>query len=442
MSPSVVVYAGPTVSADQVRAVLPRARVRPPAARGDLLAEDWRPGDVAVLIDGLFRERRSVGHKEILRLLDGGVEVVGAGSMGALRAAELGPCGMRGLGEVYRMYSGGEIDGDDEVGVLHGPAALGYPAQTVALVNLRYACRQAAASPRIVEAAKSLPFTCRTWAEIGALLDDEDRAELPALAQAIASGTADLKQRDALAALRMVAPGGPEARAGRPGDAGRAGLVFTGISDHESLTRRSRREYAPGRWMSDFDVLDAARLFDPGYPQRHERVLTGMLDRLARADGTDVATYARGRLGVAAGAALPDALTAWLTGPERTGCTPDEQVRLVLVRVWPVWRSADWRPAAVADLRESADWQRHADLVADADEAAERARFRTVVPPPTICARMFQRHWPRQHTTPAIELGRRGFAGLEELGSTVRRFFALDVQRGRGTAVGAMPPAR
>lgn len=66
MSGSVVVYAGPTIDADGVHAVLPDAEVRPPAARGDLLDRPWRPGDVAVLVDGHFRERRSVGHKEIL----------------------------------------------------------------------------------------------------------------------------------------------------------------------------------------------------------------------------------------------------------------------------------------------------------------------------------------------------------------------------------------
>ncbi|GAB1642143.1 TfuA-like protein [Krasilnikovia sp. MM14-A1259] len=427
MSSSVVVYTGPTVSADEVRAVLPQAHVRPPAARGDLLAERWRPGDVAVVIDGFFRERRSVGHKEILRLIDGGVDVIGAASMGALRAAELAPYGMRGVGEVYGMYAGGEIDGDDEVGVLHGPAAMGYPAQTVALVNLRYACRAAGLSPRIVEAAKSLPFTSRTWAEIGALLDDADRAELPALERAIVAGDADLKRRDALAALEAAGTTGAERSAA---DA----VVFTGLSDHEALTRRSRHEYAPGRWMSDLDVLDAARLFDPEYPLRHERVLSGLLDDLARDQDVDAAAYARTRLGVATDATLPDALAAWLTAGERAGRTPAAQVRLVMVRVWPVWQSVDWRAAVVADLRQSESWQRFTELVADADEAAEQARYRTAVPPPALCARMFQRHWPKQGTSPEIEMGRRGFAGPEELGATVRRFFAYDVQRGRTPA--------
>jgi hypothetical protein len=48
----------------------------------------------------------------------------GAASMGALRAVELEPFGMIGTGRVF--------EGDDEVGVLHGPAEIGYPTLTEA----------------------------------------------------------------------------------------------------------------------------------------------------------------------------------------------------------------------------------------------------------------------------------------------------------------------
>jgi hypothetical protein len=94
--------------------------------------------------------------------------------MGALRAVELAPYGMRGVGIVYRMFASGEVDGDDEVGVLHGPAELGYRVLTAALVSLRYGCRQgagtgqipAAVGQRIVAAAKAMPFTDRTWPDL------------------------------------------------------------------------------------------------------------------------------------------------------------------------------------------------------------------------------------------------------------------------------------
>jgi hypothetical protein len=105
-----------------------------------------------------------------------------------------------------------------------------------------------------------------------------------------------------------------------------------------------------------------------------------------------------------------------------------------MVRVWPVWQSVDWRPAALARLRESDHWHEWSDIVVSADEAAEEARYRLVVPPAAICGKLFLRHWHQRDSAPETEMARRGFASLAELGGTVRRFFAYDVQRGRGLA--------
>ncbi|WP_162688656.1 MULTISPECIES: TfuA-like protein [unclassified Streptomyces] len=440
----VVVYAGPTISAADVRAVLPEAEVRPPAGRGDLLADQWAPGDVVVVIDGYFRERRSVGHKEILQVLTEGAQVVGAASMGALRAAELVPCGMRGLGTVYGMYAAGEIDGDDEVGVLHGPAEMGYPAQTVALVNLRYGCKEgaetelveAASGRRIVAAAAALPFTHRGWKDIERALDDQDHDALRTLEEMIGSGVWDVKRLDAMAALREVAGGAVAGReaAGQgsvePGS-GKADVTFTGISRGQSLARRTRREYAPGRWMSDLDVLDAARLFDEDYPAVHEDVLTGLLGEFAGAGGMTAEAYGMSKLGLDDRSPLPDPLARWFTERERAELAAADRTRLLMVRVWPVWQSADWRPAVLARLRESGRWADWCDIVARADEVAEEARPRLVVPPPAMCAKLFLRHWQRRGTSPDAEMARRGFSGLDGLGGAVRRFFAYDVRRGR-----------
>jgi hypothetical protein len=431
-APKVVVYAGPTISPDEVRFVLPHAVVRAPAARGDLLAEDWRRGDVAVVIDGYFRERRSVGHKEILRVLSEGADVVGTASMGALRAMELAPCGMRGAGTVYGMYVSGEIDGDDEVGVLHGPADKGYPPLTVALVNLRYGCAQGAetelvpfdAGQRILAAAKALPFTFRTWSDIGRTLSEGDREALETLEEMTLSGVWDLKRLDATATLRAIANGEAVKSGSVP-----SRVPLIGISHTQSLTRQSRREYAPGRWMSDLDVLDAARLFDAGYPERHEYVLTALLDELARTDGMTVDAYVHARLGVDGGSALPDNLARWLTERELNSLAVAEQTRLVMARVWPVWQSFDWRPTVLTSLRESEHWGEWSDFVVRADEVAEERRYQLVVPPPTICAKLFLRHWQQRGSSPEVEMARRGFSSLEELGSAVRRFFAFDVGR-------------
>ncbi|MEU8276711.1 TfuA-like protein [Microbispora bryophytorum] len=441
-SPNVVVFTGPTISGDEVLSVLPQARVRPPVARGDLLAETWSADDTAVIIDGYYRERLSVGHKEILWLLDEGVHVIGAASMGALRAAELSPYGMSGAGTVFDMYATGEVDGDDEVAVVHGPADRGYPAGTVALVNIRYGCREgartglipAAAGERIVRAAKALPFMRRSWRELDAAADSGDRDHLATLQWLIGTGEWDVKRLDAMAALRAVGGRTTEASGERPGERSadwEAETALTGITHYEALKWRSRREYAPGRWMTDLDVVNAGRLFGDDYPRLHEEALTGLLTDFAAAQGLDLEAYARARLGVAEPAALPPVLASWLTETELAALPVAEQLRLVMVRVWPIWQSEDWRPVVLERVRESDRWHEWSEIVARADEAAERTRGRLAVPPPEICAKIFLRHWQRKGTTVEVELARRGFTGTPELGNTVRRFFALDVQNAR-----------
>ncbi|MFD1545182.1 TfuA-like protein [Nonomuraea guangzhouensis] len=430
-----VVYAGPTISHDEVRAVLPEARTRPPVARGDLLREEWGREDTAVIIDGYDRERLSVGHKEILWLLNEGVNVIGAASMGALRAAELSPYGMRGVGSVFRMYASGEVDGDDEVAVLHGPAERGYPTGTVAMVNIRYGCQEgartglvpAAAGERIVETAKSRPFVHRTWPELEEALGPESGDALSTLERMIGTGEWDLKRLDAVAALSAVGRHRAEAPSAWAADA-----ALTGITHYEALAWRSMREYAPGRWMSDLDVLDAARLFGEDYPELHEQVLTGLLTDFAGARGLGLEAYTRARLGVDDHAGLSPSLASWLSETERDTLPAAEQLRLIMVRVWPVWQSEDWRPIVLARIRESSRWSEWSDLVARADETAEQTRGRLVVPAPATCGRIFSRRWNGPGTSAEVELARRGFLSMTDLGQTVSRFFALEVRTAEG----------
>src|SRR4051795_6166004 len=107
-----VVFVGPSLPRAEVAALLPDAEIRPPVRHGDLLRLDVGAEDAVLIIDGLFLQTASVRHREIMYLLQRGVTVAGSSSMGALRAAELWPYGMRGFGEVFRLYRDGEIDGD------------------------------------------------------------------------------------------------------------------------------------------------------------------------------------------------------------------------------------------------------------------------------------------------------------------------------------------
>jgi hypothetical protein len=135
---SVAIFLGPT---------LPRAKARqlcdgawhPPASMGDITHAVSRGATAIVLIDGFFGDRPSVWHKEILWALSRGIPVIGAASMGALRAAELKDFGMLGHGRIYEAFASGALTDDDHVAVLHGPAELDDLCLSDAMVDIAYA---------------------------------------------------------------------------------------------------------------------------------------------------------------------------------------------------------------------------------------------------------------------------------------------------------------
>jgi len=92
---SIVVFLGMSLPHAEASTRL-KARFLPPVRRGDL---PQLPSSVKMvgIIDGVFLSESAVGHREIIDLLKRGVTVVGGGSMGALRAAELQDLGMIGV---------------------------------------------------------------------------------------------------------------------------------------------------------------------------------------------------------------------------------------------------------------------------------------------------------------------------------------------------------
>ncbi|GGU42997.1 TfuA-like protein [Streptomyces violascens] len=131
------VYVGPTLHHGEPLLSAPRVRVLPPMRHGDLFDPAIGTGDTVVLIDGMYHQAAAVRHKEILAVLDRGVRVIGAASIGALRAAELSAFGMTGVGAVFRAYLRGDLDGDDEVAVGQQPDG-SWRSLTWPLVNLRH----------------------------------------------------------------------------------------------------------------------------------------------------------------------------------------------------------------------------------------------------------------------------------------------------------------
>lgn len=137
----IIIYTGLSLSFDDAKSILDSTDnievvYKRPIQRGDLnLALKENP-DIIVIIDGVFHQNSAVGHKEILNVLNNGVEVFGASSMGALRASELDTLGMIGIGYCYKQYADGAIDSDDDVAVMLDSDSL--EALSVPLISMNY----------------------------------------------------------------------------------------------------------------------------------------------------------------------------------------------------------------------------------------------------------------------------------------------------------------
>ncbi len=214
---TIPVFAGPSL-AGWVAA--PPFSRHAPAAAGDMLRLLDGPPCTVVLIDGVFDSQRSVWHKEILLLMARGFRVVGAASMGALRAAELAPFGMIGHGAIFRAYASDRITADDEVAVSHAPPAVGGAALSVAQVDVRAAivaavrCRVIGigAARALRRASAAVHFRDRDWATLAMI---ETGCGAAGFSDWARSSAPSLKRADAKAALALamaLAPQPPQRR--------------------------------------------------------------------------------------------------------------------------------------------------------------------------------------------------------------------------------------
>lgn len=170
--------------------------------------------DVIGLIDGYFFQKPAIHFKEILFALERGVRVLGASSMGALRASELDAFGMEGIGHIYQLYRNGSIDGDDEVAVLHSDEDAGFRPLTVPLVNVRHNVQRARDrgvisrdfAAKVVASARALHFTKRQYdVAIEAVHVEAPVSEGDKLKEFIRNAGVDLKCEDSLALIAAVA---------------------------------------------------------------------------------------------------------------------------------------------------------------------------------------------------------------------------------------------
>ena len=217
-----IVFVGPTYP--QAASIAGDIQIRPPAVQGDIFRAVGEGASAIGIIDGNFEYVAPVWHKEILHALSFGVSMLGAASMGALRAAECAAYGMTGVGVIYDMYASGELVDDADVCQVHAPRELGYRALSEPLVNVIASLRQMVAGKliapdeqeRLQETAQKIFFKDRTWKAIAARsgIAQERQRELLAL---FASHAVDLKRQDASALIDAVAALPPE-RSAPPSD--------------------------------------------------------------------------------------------------------------------------------------------------------------------------------------------------------------------------------
>jgi len=212
---TIVVFLGPTLSAERARSVLD-ASYRAPARMGDIYRAAQERPDAIALVDGVFENTAAVWHKEILFALSQGIPVYGAASMGALRAAELHAFGMHGVGDIFDAYASGAIEDDDEVAVVHAPAGddLG-DALSEAMINLRAglatACARGLLAPSscaaLTAVAKAMFYAERSWSAVFAACTGcgVPVTEAQALRAFVDNERPNQKRDDALALLTLLA---------------------------------------------------------------------------------------------------------------------------------------------------------------------------------------------------------------------------------------------
>jgi hypothetical protein len=272
-------FVGPTLAPAEIGR-LADFTCLPPASMGDVYrAAGSRPRAIGI-IDGYFEGVPAVWHKEILWAMSQGVHVFGSASMGALRAAELHEFGMRGIGRIFESYRVGELEDDDEVAVVHGPAETGYVCLSEPMVNIRATLEEAEQSGivdrpthvALIDRAKDLFYQDRTWQR---LLEDVDT---PPLRDWLPGGRIDRKQADALemiAVMREFLAGNPEPMLPA------FKFEWTDMWDIavHSMSARGAGVGDPGGTLEEDWVLDELRLDEAAFEATRQRALVRHLSR-------------------------------------------------------------------------------------------------------------------------------------------------------------------
>ncbi|KDM89990.1 TfuA-like protein [Photobacterium galatheae] len=208
-----IFFIGPSLPNHKIKELVNEdVDIRPPIQRGDLDGIEVSDGPVCI-IDGVFHNSLAITAREIAKALQKGVKIYGSSSMGALRAAECAPIGMKGVGQIFEQYQSGECQSDADVALTFDP--ISYENITNPLVNVRYGFTQAQQAGvinpnqlvQLIRLAKGIHFTELTYErvfELASLYCDAQNIEY--LKKFIQENqlALDLKRKDALQLIAII----------------------------------------------------------------------------------------------------------------------------------------------------------------------------------------------------------------------------------------------
>lgn len=145
-----------------------RIDLRSPARRGDFEALSGGSPGTVLLVDGFFGGALAVSPTECRELINQGWTLCGASSMGALRASELWPVGMIGIGDIFSLLRLEIVSADDELAVAYHPST--FVELTASIVHVRSVLFSAAAGSvsgavvgRALSVAREIYWMDRDW---------------------------------------------------------------------------------------------------------------------------------------------------------------------------------------------------------------------------------------------------------------------------------------
>lgn len=210
-----IVYLGPTLKREEAIRILD-ADYRDPAKKGDflMLSRDSDEKKYVGFVDGVFLHDYPPSPIEVYHLATRkNIELIGASSLGALRAVELEKFGMKGIGKIFQLYKNGIINADDEVAVTF--VRENNILQSEAMIDIRFNLFLAykkgiitnQTKKRFAKIAKNIYFPFRNYEDIIKLSQQQFPSiynELESFRSYILKNRDSLKARDAIKLLKYL----------------------------------------------------------------------------------------------------------------------------------------------------------------------------------------------------------------------------------------------